>query len=82
MTRVMRSPPVDADWRVVSEEAPCPICGSTQGPCSGNDEESFVSCARNPSDWLLTNGAWLHPIPPLPARGEAPIGLVALGPEA
>ena len=70
MTRVLRSPPIEADWQAVSEKNPCPICGSPQGLCSGNLEESFVCCARCPSDWLLTNGAWLHPIPAAPADDE------------
>ena len=81
MTRVLRSLPIEADWRAASEKNPCPICGSTQGPCSGNLEESFVCCSRRPSDWLLTNGAWLHPTPAAAADEEPTLGdrLAAIG---
>lgn len=63
MTRVVRSSPNETEWRAVSATNPCPICGASEGPCSGNFDESFVSCSSCPSDWLLTNGAWLHPLP-------------------
>lgn len=81
MTRVLRSVAIEADWRAVSEKNPCPICGSRQGLCSGNLEESFVCCARCPSDWLLTNGAWLHPIPDTAFEEEPSLGdrLAAIG---
>lgn len=64
MTRILRSPPAEEQWRAVSEKNPCPICQSVRGLCSGNLDESFVSCSRTPSDWLLTTGSWLHAFPP------------------
>lgn len=79
MTRALRPPPIETDWRAVSEKNPCPICGSPQGLCSGNLEESFVCCALCPSDWLLTNGAWLHPIPTAPADDEPPLDVSLIG---
>lgn len=63
MNCIVRSRSGEGEWCVVSEKRPCPICGSTQAPCSGNAELLLVSCARCPSDWLLTNGCWLHPSP-------------------
>jgi hypothetical protein len=49
----------DADWDEVSRAAPCPTCGAESG-CSRHFEAAFVSCARSPSEWPLTNGTWLH----------------------
>ena len=63
MNCVARSCSTEGEWSVVSERNPCAICGGTEPPCSGNAELSFVVCARSPSDWLLTTGAWLHPVP-------------------
>jgi hypothetical protein len=50
---------VDDDWNDVSEHQPCPICGG-ESACSRRVDEAFVSCAHRPSEWPLTNGAWLH----------------------
>lgn len=49
----------DAVWRGVSLRKPCPVCGSSEG-CFLHEEAQFASCAKNPSDWPLTNGTWLH----------------------
>ncbi|HEY3822383.1 MAG TPA: hypothetical protein VGL81_34695 [Polyangiaceae bacterium] len=51
--------PIDGEWHGVSEYHPCPICGS-ESNCSRHVDDVFVSCARLPSDWPLTNGGWLH----------------------
>lgn len=51
--------PVHEDWDGVSRTDPCPMCGADSG-CSRHVEAAFVSCARRPSDWPLTNGTWLH----------------------
>jgi hypothetical protein len=52
-------PAIDADWDGVSEHRPCPVCGA-ESECSRHVGDAFVSCARRPSDWPLTNGGWLH----------------------
>lgn len=59
MTRVSQSLALDPEWNGVSPEHPCDICG---GPsvCRRHADDPFVSCTRRPSDWPLTNGAWLH----------------------
>lgn len=49
----------EAMWRRVSIRRPCPICAGVDG-CSVHEEDSFASCSREPSDWPLTNGGWLH----------------------
>jgi hypothetical protein len=50
---------LDGEWNRVSGSEPCPICG---GPseCKLHSEESFACCVREPSDWRLENGGWLH----------------------
>ena len=53
------SAPVEMEWRVVSEIRPCPICGGSSD-CKTRVLDDFASCMREPSDWPLTNGAWLH----------------------
>lgn len=50
---------VDVEWDRVSEKNPCPICGCDSG-CHRHTVDAFVSCARCPSEWPLTNGGWLH----------------------
>jgi len=52
------SAPIE-EWRVVSEIRPCPICGGTSD-CKTHAADDFASCTREPSEWPLTNGAWLH----------------------
>lgn len=50
---------VDYDWIQVSSVAPCPICGAGQD-CRIHADEAFACCIREPSDWRLSNGGWLH----------------------
>jgi len=59
MTRALPSAAIDSDWRSVSQEHPCPVCGKGDGCCIHTDDD-FASCAREPSEWKLTNGSWLH----------------------
>ena len=59
MTRAVVSVAIDSDWKLVSTEHPCPICGALDG-CSVHTIDQFASCARQPSSWKLVNGAWLH----------------------
>ena len=58
--------PNDVEWDDVSEHQPCPICGG-ESACSRRVDEAFVSCAHRPSEWPLTNGAWLHRVASLAA---------------
>ncbi|MGC4087888.1 MAG: hypothetical protein QM756_08325 [Polyangiaceae bacterium] len=51
--------PIEAEWRIVSEVRPCPVCGGTSD-CKLHTFDDFASCSREPSEWPLTNGAWLH----------------------
>lgn len=57
--RTARSFSVESDWTGVSERNPCPICKSTSR-CHKHADHAFASCTRQPSEWPLTNGAWLH----------------------
>jgi hypothetical protein len=59
MTRAVLSAAIDSDWRLVSQERPCPVCGA-EDACSIHTADAFACCAREPSDWKLTNGSWLH----------------------
>lgn len=59
MTRAVLSAAIDSDWRLVSTERPCPVCGSRDA-CSVHTKDDFACCAREPSQWKLTTGAWLH----------------------
>jgi len=59
MSYAVRSQSQDAEWKLVSEKNPCPICKSADG-CHRDLEGAFACCARRPSDWPLTSGAWLH----------------------
>lgn len=52
---------LDVEWNGVSEQRPCAICGGGS-ECRRHAVDAFASCARQPSDWPLTNGAWLHRI--------------------
>jgi hypothetical protein len=60
MTRVFQ-PDLDSDWRLVSERRPCPICGASS-VCRTHPDGDFACCVREPSEWPMTNGAWLHRI--------------------
>jgi hypothetical protein len=62
MTRAVLSAGIDSDWRLVSQERPCPVCGD-DASCSIHTADDFACCAREPSDWKLTNGSWLHRLP-------------------
>jgi hypothetical protein len=71
MTRAVLSAAIDSDWRLVSSNRPCPVCGS-EDQCSIHLEADFVCCAQEPSQWKLTNGSWLHRLPsPLSLAPEA-----------
>jgi hypothetical protein len=63
MTRAVLSAAIDSDWRRVSQERPCPVCGADDA-CSIHTADDFACCAREPSDWKLTNGSWLHRVQP------------------
>jgi hypothetical protein len=56
MTRAVLSAAIDSDWRLVSQERPCPVCGA-EDACSFHTADDFACCAREPSDWKLTNGS-------------------------
>jgi hypothetical protein len=60
---------LDGDWNRVNDAEPCPVCG---GPseCRLHVDESFACCVRQPSDWRLENGGWLHKISPRPRNSE------------
>jgi hypothetical protein len=64
MTRAVTFAAIDSDWRLVSQERPCPVCGADDA-CSVHNEDFFACCAREPSEWKLTNGAWLHRVDPV-----------------
>jgi hypothetical protein len=76
MTRAVLSAAIDSEWRLVSNERPCPVCGASEA-CSIHTADDFACCAREPSDWKLTNGAWLHRVPSRTAI--APIAQAGLG---
>lgn len=59
MTRAVLSAAIDSDWRLVSQERPCPVCGG-EDTCGVHTVDRFACCARAPSEWKLTNGSWLH----------------------
>lgn|GEM_PF-3389477 len=59
MTRTHQGGLGDAGWQLVTMRSPCPVCGGSEG-CATHEEDAFASCAKEPSDWPLTNGAWLH----------------------
>lgn len=63
MTRAVLSPAIDSDWRLVSQERPCPVCGA-EDTCGVHTVDKFACCARAPSEWKLTNGSWLHRLQP------------------
>lgn len=65
---------VDGDWNGVSGVTPCPVCGG-RAECRTHADEDFVCCLREPSDWRLSNGGWLHRIQPAAAAGA---GLLAV----
>lgn len=70
MTRAVLSAAIDSDWRMVSQERPCPVCGADDA-CSVHTADPFACCAREPSDWKLTNGSWLHRVQVASAVAQA-----------
>jgi hypothetical protein len=58
-------------WTAVTAEAPCEVCGATNG-CAAMRDERFVRCVRRPSDWPMTVGGWLHRSSAWPLVREAP----------
>jgi hypothetical protein len=67
---------LDADWTRVTDRAPCPICGGA-GDCRTHVEQEFTCCVREPSEWRLVNGGWLHRIARAPAVVAGGIARVA-----
>jgi hypothetical protein len=63
MTRAILSAAIDSDWRLVSQERPCPVCGA-EDTCGVHTVDKFACCSRAPSEWKLTNGSWLHRLQP------------------
>ncbi len=61
MTRAVLSHAIDTEWRLVNSSRPCPVCGAHDA-CSIHTQDDFACCAREPSEWKLTNGAWLHKV--------------------
>ena len=51
----------EVEWDHVTRRHPCPVCGSESG-CHRHTLAEFVCCSRQPSEWPLTNGGWLHRI--------------------
>jgi hypothetical protein len=71
MTRAVLSAAIDSEWKLVSHGRPCPVCGSDDG-CSVHTVDDFACCAREPSEWKLTNGSWLHKL-----RGSGTVPAIA-----
>ena len=63
MTRAVLSAAIDSEWKLVSHGRPCPVCGGND-ECSVHNVDEFACCAREPSEWKLTNGSWLHRLRP------------------
>jgi hypothetical protein len=70
MTRAVLSAAIESDWRLVSREHPCPVCGASDA-CSVHTLDEFACCAREPSQWKLTDGSWLHRINRVSTETEA-----------
>jgi hypothetical protein len=49
----------EPSWESVNSKCPCPVCGAETG-CRLHGKEAFVVCENVPSEWPITNGAWLH----------------------
>src|SRR5690606_24927518 len=49
----------DIEWITVSARRVCPICGGSL-TCQIQSGGAFAACSKNPSDWPMTSGAWLH----------------------
>jgi hypothetical protein len=72
MTRIHQGLPADLEWVNVSVWRRCPICGGAS-ECKTHAEGSFAACGKQPSDWPLTSGAWLHRVRPAFARKSVPV---------
>jgi hypothetical protein len=59
MRAVTSSHLVEMEWTTATNTSPCPICGGDQG-CKRHIDNTFASCAQQPSEWPLTDGGWLH----------------------
>ncbi len=59
MTRAVLSHAIDNEWRLVNSARPCPVCGAHDA-CRVHTQDDFACCAREPSEWKLTDGSWLH----------------------
>jgi hypothetical protein len=70
MTRIQHGFSADLEWINVSVRRRCPICGGAAG-CKMHAEGSFAACGKQPSDWPMTSGAWLHRLEPAFSRGTA-----------
>jgi hypothetical protein len=70
MTRIQHGISADLEWINVSVRRRCPICGGVAG-CKTHAEGSFAACGKEPSDWPMTSGAWLHRVEPPFSRGGA-----------
>ena len=77
MTRIQHGISADLEWINVSVWRRCPICGGAAG-CKTHAEGSFAACGKQPSDWPLTSGDWLHRLEPPFARSSLKDGLDAL----
>lgn len=51
----------ECEWSSVSARKPCPVCAGVDA-CHWEVDGSFARCARNPSDWPIVGGGWLHRI--------------------
>ena len=71
MTRAVLSAAIDSEWRLVSQERPCPVCGA-EDTCGVHTVDTFACCARAPSEWKLTNGSWLHRLEAVVPLAEVP----------
>jgi hypothetical protein len=72
MTRIPQRLPAELEWINVSVWRRCPICGGAAG-CKTHADGDFAACGKQPSDWPLTSGAWLHRVRPAFARKSTPV---------
>jgi hypothetical protein len=72
MTRIHQGLPADLEWLTVSISRRCPVCGGASG-CKTHAEGDFAACGKQPSDWPLTSGDWLHRVGRSFAREATPV---------
>jgi hypothetical protein len=48
-----------SEWIDVSPDRPCAFCGALEG-CGAMRDGSFARCVKQPSEWPLVTGGWLH----------------------